>query len=88
MRPKDCWSCVREWGECPNEDCDPTIDVPDRNVGKWIPHPNKEFKEWDVCTACGIGTKRREITSEYVSEESYHYCPHCGARMEVSDEIN
>ena len=32
----------------------------ERKKGEWIPHPNKEFREWDVCTACGTGCKRRE----------------------------
>lgn len=59
----------------------PTIE--ERKTGKWIPHPNKEFREWDVCTACGQGCKRREYGTydgkEYVTEFNYLYCPNCGA---------
>lgn len=49
------------------------------NVGRWKPHPTEP--EWDICTVCGIGTHRRQITMDFVEEENYQYCPHCGARM-------
>ena len=58
---------------------------PMRKKGQWIPHPNKEFRETDICTACGMGTKRREygITDghEWMREWGYHFCPWCGADM-------
>lgn len=61
--------------------------VPPGKHGAWIPHPNKEFREWDVCTVCGTGTKRREYGlnpdgREWVSEKSYRHCPWCGAKMD------
>ena len=63
----------------------PTVE-PERKKGKWIPHPNKEFREWDVCTACGTGCKRREYGknpngTEYVTQYNYPFCPNCGADM-------
>ena len=64
---------------------------PERKKGKWIPHPNKELREWDVCTACGTGCKRREYGTnpdgtEYITEFSYLYCPNCGAYMRQKGE--
>ena len=63
-------------------------DVPATNVGKWIPHP--EFQEYDVCSACGLGCKRREygVTdgNEWMSEWNYRFCPNCGAKMEVQND--
>ena len=57
---------------------------PERNKGKWIPHPS--YREWDVCSVCGTGCKRREYELQYgqekVTEYVYPYCPHCGARLE------
>lgn len=52
--------------------------------GKWMPHPTEA--DWDVCTACGCGTMRRthgyDNGAFWDAEESYSYCPWCGARME------
>lgn len=54
-----------------------------RPNGKWLPHPTE--REWDVCSACGIGCKRREYEIQFgqerMTEHSYQYCPHCGAKM-------
>ena len=53
--------------------------------GRWEEHPYE--REWDICSCCKTGTKRREfgVTDdgrEWVTEESYTYCPWCGAKME------
>lgn len=61
----------------------PTID-PVKH-GKWKPHPNEV--DWDVCSVCGLGTHRRFHYNEgvyggYDVEESFAYCPNCGARMD------
>lgn len=65
----------------------PTADVRENVKGEWLPHPNKDFREWDVCSACGVGCKRREYElgiagMEYMTEYNYPYCPNCGAKME------
>lgn len=65
----------------------PTIDPVKR--GKWLPHPTEP--DWDVCSVCGLGTHRRfhyndAIYGGYDVEESFAYCPNCGAQMERSEE--
>ena len=68
-------------------DVQPTVDA--ERHGHWSLNPHN--RAWDVCSVCGIGTKRREYGinpdgSEYVTEWSWRYCPNCGARMdEVED---
>lgn len=57
----------------------PTIE--ERKNGKWMPHPNREFREWDICTACGVGCKRRDYEDGGMTEYNYPYCPNCGADM-------
>lgn len=52
--------------------------------GKWTPHPAE--KDWDVCSSCGLGTRRRfhfndAVYGGYDVEESFAYCPNCGAKM-------
>ena len=59
----------------------------DRPQGEWRRHPIHDYRAWDVCTACGIGCRRRhygfnEDGTEWVEEESYSYCPWCGAKMD------
>lgn len=64
----------------------PTADIRENVKGEWLPHPNKDFREWDVCSACGIGCKRREYDihangKKWVTEYNYPFCPNCGADM-------
>lgn len=65
----------------------PIADMVEVKHGTWLPHPNGEaYKEWDVCSVCGTGTKRREYGTnpdgtEWTSTECYRYCPWCGAKM-------
>ena len=69
----------RDWGV-------PTFTADDlRGHGHWSPNPHN--REWDVCSACRIGAKRREYGlnpdgNEYVTEYTYKYCPNCGAKMD------
>ena len=61
---------------------------PERKHGEWLPHPHE--REWDVCSVCGTGCKRREYEMQFgqekFSEYSYQYCPNCGARLEWEHE--
>ena len=64
----------------------PTADIRENVRGEWLPHPNKSFREWDVCSACGTGCKRREYGihangKKWLTEYNYPFCPNCGAEM-------
>lgn len=83
---KDCWQCIREWGECPNEDCDPTIDVPDEKVGKWIDDKDPFYPYSCHCSVCG-GDALTEAGTPYEYVQSA-FCPHCGADMRTSDKTS
>ena len=68
-------------------DCVPTADVRENVRARWIPHPDPTVREWDICTACGIGCKRREFDihangNKWVTEYNFPFCPNCGAEME------
>lgn len=57
---------------------------PTRLIAQWENHPTE--REWDVCSNCHTGVKRREYgwlkgDKEWVNEESYQYCPWCGAKI-------
>lgn len=82
FRVSDLWKLCddsRDWGV-------PTFTADElREHGHWSPNPYN--KEWDVCSACRIGTKIREYGlnpdgNEYVTEYTYKYCPNCGAKMD------
>lgn len=65
-----------------------TYDVQKVKHGVWLSHPSA--REYDVCSACGCGVKRREygVTDgrAWMEELSYHFCPWCGAKLEGSEE--
>ena len=46
----------------------PSVDVPDRKVGKWIYKPTEPLGY--ECSVCGKGCCR------------FNFCPNCGARMD------
>lgn len=56
----------------------------ERKTGEWLPHPTE--REWDVCSVCGTGCKRREYEIQYGQEReteyNYPFCPHCGAKLD------
>ena len=73
----------------------PTVDAEPIRHGHWLPHPNPEYREWDVCSSCGTGCKRREYHVDFMTkmewerQVNYLYCPNCGAKMdEVEDEVS
>lgn len=58
-------------------------------IGVWIQNP--KYREWDYCSICKIGTKRRTYGeyyngTEWVHEDSYLYCPWCGAELKNGDK--
>lgn len=64
----------------------PTIEAEPIKRGRWEPHPSE--REWDICSHCHLGTKRREYGlnddgTEWVTEQSYTHCPWCGAKMDT-----
>lgn len=51
-------------------------------------HDESNDRAYDYCSACGCGTMRRTYGynpdgREYMTEQSYSYCPRCGARMDL-----
>lgn len=68
----------------------PPADVRPVVRGRWEPHPSNP--EYDVCSACGTGTRRREYHHQGhvpgVTEFCYWFCPWCGADMkEVKNDV-
>ena len=51
----------------------PTVDVPDRKVGKWI-----EEVGMLMCSECGDAWG----TEQFDEVTSFNFCPNCGAKME------
>lgn len=65
----------------------PTIDVPDRKVGKWMPYEFGDY-HWHKCSVCGKAD--RYIDTVDRSDRGYgkrdlesirNFCPYCGADM-------
>ena len=42
--------------------------------GRWLPHPNKEYTDTEICSSCGMGT----VTGNFI----FAFCPRCGAKMD------
>ena len=55
-------------------------DVKPVRHGHWFSHPRS--REWQVCSVCHTGTKTGESGAGF-TRYMYHYCPHCGAKLEV-----
>jgi hypothetical protein len=56
-------------------------------------HSASNDRAYDYCSACRCGTMRRTYGynpdgREYVTEQSYSYCPRCGARMDEKETDN
>lgn len=70
----------------------PPADVRENVRGEWLPHPINGNREWDVCSACGIGCKRREYGihangEKWVTEYNFPFCPNCGADMRGENNV-
>lgn len=59
----------------------PTIDVPDRKVGKWKPFDRTWGRSVWACDACGETVDVPTLNGKPI----FDYCPWCGAEMDVSD---
>lgn len=58
----------------------PTIDTESlRPKGKWIEREDYNFDTYYDCSVCGESFCLIEGVPE---ENSFHYCPNCGAKME------
>ena len=55
-----------------------------RGVGKWI---ERDDYDWDIyyeCSVCHTPFTMLDGTTPELND--YHYCPNCGAKMEVSED--
>ena len=57
----------------------PAADVAPVVHGRWIPHDRVFGDDFLVCSKCQFVSEDRS-TRRY-----YHYCPHCGAKMDGGD---
>lgn len=82
----NCSNCPLDWYKCQyyNEhtlmefceriDDAPTVDAEPVKRGRWLD---------GTCSECGKHAVNRVMfRGEVVWEDSYDYCPHCGARMD------
>lgn len=55
-------------------------------TGRWIVYTSEAWSNWEIakCSVCGY----ENVAVEVFDLDGYHYCPNCGARMEVEHEIN
>ena len=61
----------------------PTVDVPDRKVGKWVWMGDKGDSRW-MCSVC---KSKEDVPTIMGKPIVWDYCPNCGARMKgESDE--
>ena len=71
---KEVWHAVEEA---------PTVDVPDRKVGKWVWMGDKGDSRW-MCSVC---KSKEDVPTIMGKPIVWDYCPNCGARMKgESDE--
>ena len=58
----------------------PAADVEPVRHGRWIPHPGHH--DFDLCSVCRTGTRRRIYEDGGEIEYNYKICPWCGAKLE------
>ena len=67
----------------------PAVDAVPVVHAQWK-HSASNDRAYDYCSACRCGTMRRTYGynpdgREYVTEQSYSFCPRCGARMDEKE---
>lgn len=88
---KPCGDCPM-YGNCPDIECrknsadaieELLAKVPKQ--GEWLPHQNAQFIEVDVCSVCGIGTRKMYHCTDGIQtwdeKPFFRYCPWCGAKL-------
>jgi len=61
----------------------PTVNVPDREVGKWIWMGDTGDSRW-MCSVC----KSKENVPTIMGEPAvWEFCPNCGSEMKGEDDV-
>lgn len=76
---KDCMEgyCARECYEVHLIKEQPTIEADPVRRGRWLFENIGKPNEYCVCSECG---------TQVDSDEAWHYCPNCGAKMDGGEE--
>ena len=64
---------LREIGEAETEDAEPVVH------GEW------DYDDLDDISTCSVCGKEWILNEKTPRENSFNYCPHCGARMVTDD---
>ena len=56
-------------------DDEPTANVHEVNHGKWI---KSDYPKMFVCSSC----RDAYVFEDWVNNDKWHYCPHCGSKMD------
>lgn len=62
----------------------PTIDAEPREIGHWLPYEFGDY-HWHKCSVCGKADKYIETIGNGDLQAIRHFCPICGARMEIEE---
>lgn len=63
----------------------PTADVQPVKHGHWEEEDTMPYDNFVVCSECGMNLSYQNYTKEEW-QESFRYCPNCGARMDGDEE--
>ena len=55
-----------------------------RGVGKWIERVDYDWDIYHECSVCHMPFTMLDGTTPELND--YHYCPNCGAKMEVTSD--
>lgn len=81
------------WGRCPADaklvnawlSEAPTVDAVEVVNGRWVERKRPVYGTDTVCSVCG--TEAEELTNGGGMLLLSNYCPHCGAKMNISNEV-